>query len=63
LPILGSRAEAVAASGWSGWRPHRRTGKTGHALGRTRYFGEARVAGDCHAFAIACNLRRALGLV
>lgn len=39
------------------------TGKTGYGLGKTRYFGEARVAGDCHAFAIAYNLRRALSLV
>lgn len=38
------------------------TGKTGYGLGKTRYFGEARVAGDCHAFAIAYNLRRALSL-
>ncbi|MEL6475661.1 MAG: IS5 family transposase [Pseudomonadota bacterium] len=39
------------------------TGKTCYGLGRTRYFGEARVAGDCHTFAIAYNLRRALSLV
>jgi len=38
------------------------TGKTGYGLGRTRYFGEARVEGDCHTFAIAYNLRRALSL-
>lgn len=38
------------------------TGKTGYGLGKTRYFGEARVAGDCHTFAIAYNLRRALSL-
>jgi IS5 family transposase len=38
------------------------TGKTGYGLGRTRYFGEARVAGDCLTFAIAYNLRRALSL-
>ena len=39
------------------------TGKTAYGLGKTRYFGEARVAGDCHTFAIAYNLRRALSLV
>jgi len=39
------------------------TGKTGYGLGKTRYFGEARVAGDCYTFAIAYNLRRALSLV
>lgn len=38
------------------------TGKTGYGLGKTRYFSAARVAGDCHAFAIAYNLRRALSL-
>lgn len=38
------------------------TGKTSYGLGRTRYFGEARVKGDCHTFAIAYNLRRALSL-
>lgn len=38
------------------------TGKTAYGLGKTRYLGEARVAGDCHAFAIAYNLRRALSL-
>ena len=37
-------------------------GKTGYGLGRTRYYGEAKVAGHCHTFAIACNLRRALSL-
>lgn len=39
------------------------TGKTGYGLGQTRYFGEARVAGDCYTFAIAYNLRRTLSLV
>ena len=39
------------------------TGKTCYGLGKTRYFGEARVAGDCYTFAIAYNLRRALSLV
>lgn len=39
------------------------TGKTGYGLGKTRYFGEARVEGDCYTFAIAYNLRRALSLV
>jgi IS5 family transposase len=39
------------------------TGKTGYGLGRTRYFGEARVAADCLTFAMAYNLRRALSLV
>ncbi len=38
------------------------TGKTGYGLGKTRYFGEARVKGDCYTFAIAYNLRRALSL-
>lgn len=38
------------------------TGKTGYGLGKTRYFGEARVEGDCYTFAIAYNLRRALSL-
>lgn len=38
------------------------TGKTGYGLGRTRYYGEVRVAGHCHTFAIAYNLRRALSL-
>jgi len=38
------------------------TGKTGYGLGKTRYFGEGRVAADHHAFAIAYNLRRALSL-
>lgn len=39
------------------------TGKTCYGLGKTRYFGEARVDGDCYTFAIAYNLRRALSLV
>ena len=39
------------------------TGKTGCGLGKTRYFDEARVAGDCHTFTIVYNLRRALSLV
>jgi len=39
------------------------TGKTCYGLGKTRYFGEARVEGDCYTFAIAYNLRRALSLV
>lgn len=38
------------------------TGKTGYGLGKTRYFGEARVKGHCLTFAIAYNLRRALSL-
>lgn len=38
------------------------TGKTGYGLGKTRYFGEARVKGHRHTFAIAYNLRRALSL-
>ena len=38
------------------------TGKTSYGLGKTRYFGEARVDGDCYTFAIAYNLRRALSL-
>ena len=38
------------------------TGKTGYGVGRTRYFGEDRVKGDCTTFAIAYNLRRALSL-
>jgi len=38
------------------------TGKTGYGLGKTRYFDEARGAGDCYTFAIAYNLRRALSL-
>lgn len=39
------------------------TGKTGYGLGKTRYFGEARVHADCLAFAMAYNLRRAVSLV
>jgi IS5 family transposase len=38
------------------------TGKIGYGLGKTRYFGEERVEGDCYTFAIAYNLRRALSL-
>ena len=38
------------------------TGKTGYGLGQTRYFGEARVAADHLAFAMAYNLRRASSL-
>ena len=39
------------------------TGKTGYGLGKTRYFGEERVKGDCLTFAMAYNLRRAACLV
>lgn len=39
------------------------TGKTGYGLGKTRYFGEARVNADCLTFAVAYNLRRAVKLV
>lgn len=39
------------------------TGKMVYGLGRTRYFGEARVKSDCLTFAIAYNLRRAVSLV
>ena len=39
------------------------TGKTGYGLGKTRYFGEDPVRGDCYTFAIAYNIRRALSLV
>ena len=39
------------------------TGKTGYGLGKTRYFGEARVHADNLTFAMAYNLRRAVSLV
>lgn len=39
------------------------TGKNSYGLGKTRYFGEDRVKGDCLTFAMAYNLRRAACLV
>lgn len=37
-------------------------GKTSYGLEKTRYLGLARVEADCHAFAMAYSLRRALSL-